>query len=238
MATNNNLHPSHRAEWLPTLTQELLLKAVLADGEKAFKLWKQWKSRIELDDADAGSQRLFPHLYRKLNDQGNTDPDLEKYKGVYRFFWYKNQMLFNVGTDMLAKFHERGIKTMILKGADLATRHYKDIGLRPMNDIDILVETERAQEALEIIQRAGFVPDERIRLRYTPAIIPLTHGFAFVNSRNHGIDLHWHVLPESCRQHSDTEFWNAAEPIEFNGVHTKALCPTDLLFHILAAGAR
>ncbi|HEX9829654.1 MAG TPA: nucleotidyltransferase family protein, partial [Bacteroidota bacterium] len=199
MSTNNIPHPTHRAEWLPTLTQELLLKAVLADGSKAFELWNQWKSRIELDNADAGSQRLLPHLYRKLKEQGSADPDLEKYKGVYRFFWYKNQMLFNVGTDMLAKFHERGIKTMILKGADLATRYYKDIGLRPMNDIDILVETERAQEALEIIQRAGFVPDERIRLRYTPAIIPLLHGFAFVNSRNHGIDLHWHVLPEACQ---------------------------------------
>ena len=231
-------HSIYRAEWLPTPTQELLLKACLAHGSESITLWNEWKSRIDLNDADAGSQRLLPHLFRKLTSEGCADADLEKYKGIYRMFWYKNQMLFNIGAEMLGRLHERGMRTMLLKGAVLSSAYYGTFGLRPMSDIDILVETGRALEALEVVQRAGFVPNPQIRLRYSTACVQIIHGFGFVNANNHGIDLHWHLLPEACQRDADTEFWKAAEPFEFNGVHTHALSPTDLLFQVLVAGAR
>ena len=55
----------------PTHEQELLLKAVLLQGEGSIAAWKSWADAIDFDQLDAGSQRLLPLLYRNLVNQNS-----------------------------------------------------------------------------------------------------------------------------------------------------------------------
>jgi len=40
----------------------------------------------------------------------------------------------------------------------LTLLHYKDYGIRPMNDIDILVHPEYAEQAVYLLREAGWIP--------------------------------------------------------------------------------
>ncbi len=63
--------------WYPTRQQELLLRAALLDGDSARESWKEWRSAIDIDLIDLGSQRLLPLLYRNLNRLEIEDPSAD-----------------------------------------------------------------------------------------------------------------------------------------------------------------
>ena len=123
----------------PTRHQELLLQACLLQGKEALDAWCKWKSTTDVDRLDIGSLRLMPLLYRNLQAHGVEDNLMNKFKGVYRFTLYKNHMLLHNMANVLAGFYDTGIQAMVLKGVALTLLHYRDYGLRPMEDLDVLI---------------------------------------------------------------------------------------------------
>jgi len=224
-----------RRYWLPSPEQELLLKAALLKGPEAIEAWEEWKSGVDLEELDPASHRMLPLLYRNLQVHGIKDPSVGKYKGVYRQTWYKNQMLFHRIASLLSSFHNAGIRTMVLKGAALTMFYYRDYGLRPMNDFDVLVHREDVSSALALLQRSGWTPkgftptEEYVSARYA-------HGFK--NENDQEFDLHWHLLSQCREAGSDKDFWEGAVETEFHGVPTHVLNATDQLLHICIHGAR
>jgi len=222
----------------PTEQQELLLRAALLNGRDAADAWKEWRSRVDIDDInllDPGSYRLLPLLYRNLNNQGVEDPLMMRLKGVYRLTWYKNQMLFHAMANILRSFHDAGIETMVLKGAALTLLCYKDYGLRPMNDFDVLIRPEKALPAIRLLKTIGctpmyFVPTEEYMS------VSYSHGFR--NGAEQEFDLHWHMLFQSRGGSADDDFWDGAITADINGVAIEALNPTDQLLHVCIHGAR
>src|SRR2546422_8135768 len=122
----------------PTWQQELLLRAALLQGKNSIEAWEKWKSSTDINQLDLGSHRLLPQLYRNLHVQGVKDRLLEKFKGIYRRTWCDNQLLFHEVSALLRSLGDAGIETIVLKGAALALLHYRDCGLRPMNDFDVM----------------------------------------------------------------------------------------------------
>src|SRR5215470_12661875 len=137
-----------KGDWWPTPRQELLLKAALLEGEAAVEAWESWRANTDIHRLDQGSYRMLPLLYRNLQKHEIKDPVMEKLKGVYRHTWYKNQILFSRMAAILRSFQEAGIDVMVLKGTALVLLHYKDYGLRPMNDFDVLVRLKQSSEAI------------------------------------------------------------------------------------------
>jgi hypothetical protein len=158
-----------------------------------------------------------------------------KLKGVYRLTWYKNQMLFHAITSLLRSFHHTGIDTLVLKGAALTLLCYKDYGLRPMNDFDVLVHTEQALPAIRLLQEMGWNPME-----FTPneEYISVSYSHGFADEAGREFDLHWHVFSQCRTPDADKDFWEYAVLIDFHGVPTYILNPTDQLFHICVHGAK
>jgi hypothetical protein len=64
------------------------------------------------------------------------------------------------------------------------------------------------------------------------------HAAAFVDGRGGALDLHWHIMEESCQPGADLPFWTSARTIEFEGRKTKALSPADSLLNVCVHGAR
>lgn len=218
-----------------TRVQELLLQAVLLQGSSAIEAWKAWKSTVNIEELDPGSYRLLPLLYRNLQTHYVMDPSIGRYKGVYRQTWYKNQLLFYTISSLLRSFHEAGIKTFLLKGAALTVLYYRDYGLRPMNDFDVLVLQEQVPPALELLGKLGWEP-----MYFTPTeeYISVSYSHGFRNEKGQEFDLHWHVLSQSRWLNADDDFWEDAKTIDFHGVETYVLSPTDQLLHSCISGTR
>ena len=88
-----------------------------------------------------------------------------------------------------------------------------------MADIDVLVPTSEAVIAIDLLGRAGWTPiagfmDNDLHYR---------HAAQLTHKSGKELDLHWHLLQDSCRKDSDTDFWNNAVPAQMKDVSTKAL---------------
>lgn len=232
-----NIFEKREGSFWPAQLQEVLLRAALLEGGDAVEAWREWRSRVDIDNVDRldpGSYRLLPLLYHNLKNLYPEDPIMMKLKGVYRLTWYKNQMLFHTITSLLRSFHHAGINTMVLKGAALTLLCYRDYGLRPMNDFDVLVHTRDALSAVRLLRELGwppleFNPDEKyISVSYS-------HGFADKTGRE--FDLHWHLFSQCRTPDADDDFWSDATLTDFQGVPAHVLSPTDQLLHVCVHGA-
>ena len=106
--------------------------------------------------------------------------------------------------EALAGFSDAGLRVVVLKGPVLADLVYRDPGLRPMSDLDLLVPAEDLVRAQRLLGAMGFrapVPPSTHRLRrkhhLSPAVriadgLPVVvevHGDAFGSDR--GATLPW-----------------------------------------------
>jgi len=236
-----SLPPRNRDEmWLPTPEQELLLRASLMKGEEALKAWNEWKSGIDIFFIDYESQRLLPLLHENLYTHGVDEPLIQKYKGVRRLTWVKNQRLFSRMADILQSFHREGIETMVLKGAALAHFYYIDFSLRPMEDFDILVHLEDACSAIRVIDELGLEAKEPWLKHLTEKdkLTVAVKGLGFRNREGQELDLHWYILIENRYKMADHDFWEHAASVRIKDEATKILNPEDQLLHVCVHGTK
>jgi hypothetical protein len=221
----------------PTPLQELLLKATLLKTDEALQAWEEWYSQDGLERLDNGSYRLLPMTYRNLQKLGYEDPVLMKLRGINRRAWCENHLLFRRMSPALAMFHQAGIPTLLLKGAALTLLHYRDFGLRPMQDLDILVPEDRALEAAALLEVQGWSRNTLASVSFGGFFLLYRHAAEFMRRPDERLDLHWHLLVRTCSREADQLFWDASIPVEFEGNSTRALCPTDQLLHACVHGA-
>jgi hypothetical protein len=219
----------------PTPAQELILRAALLQGEPALEAWDDWRRSVNIDVIDYGSHRMIPQLYRNLQRHEVKDPLMDRLKGVYRYYLYKNEILMHRIGSLLAAFEEAGIDTMMLKGAALIQLYYKESGLRPMLDADVLVHAHQVQQAMDLLTRLQWKP---FRYMQPQMRIPIVHSTPFEDAGGRQLDLHWHLLWECFNANDDDDYWKNAVPIQIGGVQTLGLNRTDQLLHACWHGAR
>ena len=216
-----------------TREQELLLKAALLKGADAINAWNEWKGITDLEGhLDPGSFRLLPLLYMNLHQYKVKDPFMIRLKGIYRMAWYENQSLFNYISKILSYLQDAGIQVMLLKGTALTLLNYKNYGVRPMKDIDVLVPTSQVSSTIDLLKKA----DWRTKSQLTKDDLRYRHSFSFFDNSGMVLDLHWHVLYDSCKSDSDMEFWDGAVPVRFCDVSLCSSNPTDTLLHVIVHG--
>jgi hypothetical protein len=69
----------------------------------------------------------------------------------------RNIFLTDALTDVLHLLNQQNIKTVLLKGMALEKTIYGNMGVRQMNDIDILIRREQCIEARNLLMKNGFV---------------------------------------------------------------------------------
>lgn len=218
----------------PTPTQRLLLRAALCHDAQAVDAWTRAQREIDLDQLDAGSIRLLPLVYRNLERAHVRDPRMGRLKGVYRHAWYANQLRLRDAAAVAGELTRRGIEPMLLKGAALTLLHYRDHGLRPMDDVDVMVRTADWSRAVNALAELAWRP----RVAITPERVAATHGMELADAGGRHLDLHWHLLPDHCWPAADDEYWARARHVDLHGVRVAVLDPTDQLFHTCAHGVK
>lgn len=95
----------------------------------------------------------------------SADPLVEAYAEIRA----TNQYLLAKLQSVLALFQEQQIGVILLKGADLLTRLYGAMGLRPMTDLDLLVHEEDLPRIDAVLRDAGYQPSIDGNPSYTDA---------------------------------------------------------------------
>ena len=97
--------------------------------------------------------------------------------------------------EALGAFRDAGIPTIVLKGAYVAEAVYKNIALRPMSDVDILVKKKDLPAVEKILLKLGYDPPEHPRMqnktRYSRVPFHKLGGI--------GIEVHWIRRPDGRR---------------------------------------
>lgn len=218
----------------PTPEQILLLRACLFSGADAAAAWTAWRTRVNFDDIDAASYRLVPLLYQNLRREKIEDALLGRLKGIYRHTWSRNQLLFHAAAKVLRAMQDAGISVLVLKGATLASAHYMDAGLRPMNDFDFLIPLAGAHRAFAVLEKCGWRCTESVP---PDQLLWCSYAGKWMNRAGQQIDLHWHLMPEGRQPDRDDDGWARAVEIEIGGGKFPGMNATDLLWHVCAHGA-
>lgn len=212
----------------------MLLRAALLSVPEALDAWRAAGAWLDPARMDAGSRRLLPLVWANLTRQGVRDPELDPLASLYEETRARTQARLASAGQLLEALHAAGIPTLVLKGAALVMGYYRDAGVRPMSDLDVLVPTSGATRAAEVLRARGWSPRHPLR----PLTIRMVHSAVFDDARGHAVDLHWHVFPECCRPNDDDVLWARSIAIEIDGVGTRALAPADQLLHVCVHGEK
>lgn len=125
----------------------------------------------------------------------------------------------------------RGISPILLKGAHLAFGVYPDPGLRPMCDLDLLVERAEVPVAMQVLADLGYAPIRPFDLESEMAL--LHHLPPYGKPGCHYIEIHWALLRAEEPYRIDTAgLWARSRPAALTGIPARVLDPADLLPHL------
>lgn len=171
----------------------------------------QWLNGAELEDPD-WSPELWESL-KFISRVHGTAPLL--HKRLYGVTWldsalkgwlaeqyrFNDQRIAKMQVELkeiLASFSQAGIGVMPLKGAILAVEYYEAAGLRPMADLDLLIQPEDFERGAAVLAQLGYEQD-LVHWKHTEFIKPdnrrvvSTQGEHPDNPR--GVEVHLH-----CRE--------------------------------------
>jgi hypothetical protein len=134
---------------------------------------------------------------------------------------------------VLLALQGEGIPTIVLKGAALAETVYSNAALRPMRDLDILVEEHNLARADSIIRSFGYASqasdESQERTRRAHRHYPELAGPDGVTV----FEAHRHIVrADSLLQFDIADFWARAGKATIAGVETLILSPEDCLTHL------
>jgi len=131
------------------------------------KAWNEWKSMVNFEkDVEYASFRMLPLLYINLHSNGVKDELMHRLKGIYRKSWSNNQLLFNKAAGVLKLIHKNKTPTIVMKGIALTIDVYKNFGVRPMADMDVLIPLSQSRKIISLLKKSGLIVVNKQYKRY------------------------------------------------------------------------
>jgi len=175
-------------------------------------------------------------LHRKLKSIGGIPTGLippgagNKLREAYRNTATANTSLFGEAAKVLKSLADHRLPVMALKGLSLAKMIYGDTALRPMSDIDLLLNEKDLVGAGRILLALGYrqyFPDwERLTKIYH-------HLPPFKKDNGTMIELHWNIVPPDTPIKIDLAgLWERSRLIEIDHLAVRIFSPEDLFLHV------
>lgn len=141
-----------------------------------------------------------------------------------------NAKLFLELAAVLESLRAAEVPVLALKGAHLAEIVYRDVTLRPMGDVDLLVRRADLPRAEQVLLGLG----------YRPQTVPggiqdysaHRHLPPFVKAGAVPIEIHRSIDESGCFQIYAEGLWERARIVRIAGVEALVLSPEDLLLHL------
>jgi len=177
---------------------------------------------------------VTPLLYRQLVMRSNSSriPEavIMKLRDAYYRCHAKNAYLFHELGKLMGSFKQAEVPVILLKGAYLADSIYQDAGLRPMDDLDLLIPPEHILKGIEVLSTLGYQPFQEYSLdvefdmaKHVPPYI----------KDNTIIELHWNIVnPESPIKFDTSGLWSRSLCFKKENLEALCLSQEDLLLHL------
>ncbi len=111
---------------------------------------------------EAGRQDVMPLLHYRLQFRleraAIPAPILESLQNAFLKNTAYISLLYRELQQILSACQQEGIPVILLKGSYLAKQVYPEIGLRPMSDMDLMVQPRDLPRAGAITERLGYTP--------------------------------------------------------------------------------
>ena len=157
---------------------------------------------LALDSETATAERVAPLLY--FGSRGAGSPALRR---VYYESAARNVLLFDALDELTAALASRGVRPVLLKGADFATSLYPSAALRPMSDLDLWVAPEEVTLAESALASLGYRPGAP---DMTPGLTrAIRHARLYVSEARDdiAIDLHWSLVGHDTDRRAPSLDW-------------------------------
>lgn len=225
--------PGLYGNFWPSVRERDLLRFLLhVDDEESLAAWARWRPGWDPDAPGSEEYRFYPLMAERLAALSIDEPQLGMLQGVRRQYTVRNMMQLDQLEDVLAAL--AGIDTVVLKGAALVLSVYRNTGLRPFHDLDVLVDPQRHHDALRLLRSDGW----EALYDYDPGL--WDHATS-LRRRETNLDVHRRYSRELVIPgHLDLS-WDLAESVTAprplrSGRAVRILAPTDSLLHTLAHG--
>ncbi|MBU1726820.1 MAG: nucleotidyltransferase family protein [Candidatus Omnitrophica bacterium] len=176
---------------------------------------------------------------RKFTDCIPIDA-LNRFEQMYYSTSSKNILIYEELKKIISVFQKSDIKVILLKGAFLAREIYRNIGLRSMTDIDILIKKEDLRLAHEVLISMGYIePGAYKDFLQSDSLTPL-NSLMYTKSGQRGlmVHLHWHLINSTwpldhwVKKMDMRRIWELARPMTIDGTQVFMLSPEHLLIHL------
>jgi hypothetical protein len=168
-------------------------------------------------------------LYRNLEKSGLLDRLGAKQKETLQSHYYAaagfNLRLIHDLKAILHRLNQKKIRVVLLQGMDLVQDTYRDIGLRPMVDIDLWVRPRDFPELTRVLEKLGYRRD------------PLYPGTFKKGATT--FDLHKHVLwadriraRKRLLKVGEEDIYEAARVVDVEGEEALCLSPEDQVIYL------
>ena len=193
-------------------------------------LFRENKSDFDIEDIDEKKLLTFAQrnglsqiLYKNICSKKLSASAQQILKKKYLFNLGKNASYQLIAAELIKKLSEKNIQVIFLKGISLISEIYKDIGLRPMSDIDIMTTLSDFYVACKTI-----VPNvDKINFNDKTG-----HHFPCFNYYGFNIELHRTLFPTDVKyQIPLDEIWQETKKNdEFNAL---TICPLHKIIYLL-----
>ena len=174
-------------------------------------------------------------MHRTVGDLGIFPPRLaDALSQSYRFNTLRNMLLLRELALILRRLDRARVPVIVLKGAALAETVYGNVSLRPMGDVDLLVQRRDQETACRAILELGYSLG---RVETHPgALAEHENEMVLYKASRVGVsvDLHWSLFDSPYYQGGIAMdwFWETAQPASIGGVAARVLGPEALIIHL------
>jgi len=155
----------------------------------------------------------------------------ETFKAIYWATLAHNIRLYDELEKLLNGLAQDGTDAMVLKGIPLCRVLYRDLGLRPNGDIDLLVRFDDVVRLAPSFRAMGYLPtgedaEDLLRRKWFKT------GFLKRNGFPGPVEVHWNwAQPTRARPNMDLA-WGRSEAVDLDGLPIRVLGPEDLLIYL------
>ena len=122
-----------------------------------------WHYVLQLGKSHGLAPLLYNHLHRIDRGHQINQSIMDELYDIYYGNLTRNLLLYDELSQVLKSFEAKEIPVVGLKGIVLADLVYKNVALRPMADVDLLVQSRNLSETTKTLFKLGFeiLPQEK-----------------------------------------------------------------------------
>ena len=186
---------------------------------------------------------VLPLLYSGLNKTaGDLIPhtELQRFQKYFQDNLARNALFTAELSRLLKLLGQKGIDAIPYKGPVLSLFAYGDVALRRFVDLDIMVQKDDVEKAIELLLNDGYELSKALAENQRQVLLRTQHNVQFRRHKGQLIvELHWEVSPHLYASSVRAEdLWRNLVAAELNSVAIKVLGPEDLIFSLLIHGSR